>query len=312
MHRNSHHQRSSNIVLRQQSSCGHRHVASQRELEVLCFAGMGVGPSPGGYDQHLGGYQQDQDGFSRQPSGHDAQQQPSAFDSQQHGRYGGLQQGGQALQHGNNGPPLYGAHGPPAGSNVPPSPSGYDAVGLASPGGAHFAGGMPPAGGYGDGGLPSAPSFTRSVSVASSADQQPMVGIRLWGFGSAFKLRSCWSRSSHRCACCHVVVQSHCQPAIASLCVVADPPPPPPPRRHVVDSSICGRCKQVPPCMQGHALAPRYPAGCRVLYDAFDQDQPVQGTVAKVDWQGASCTSPHTLLEWRRVQHRLHAASPDL
>ena len=81
---------------------------------------------------------------------------------------------------------------------------------------------------------------------------------------------------------------------------------------HVVISSESARCQQAssPLCMQGHALAPRYPAGCRVLYDAFDQEQPVQGTVAKVDWQGASCTSAHTLLEWQRVQHRLRAASP--
>jgi hypothetical protein len=64
----------------------------------------------------------------------------------------------------------------------------------------------------GDAGLPSAPSFTRSVSVASSADQQPA----------------------------------------------------------------------------GHALAPRYAPGRRVLYDAFDESEPVRGTVAKVDWQGAA------------------------
>lgn len=63
----------------------------------------------------------------------------------------------------------------------------------------------------GEGGLPSAPSFTRSVSVASSADPQ----------------------------------------------------------------------------LAGHALAPRYAPGRRVLYDAFDEPEPVRGTVAKVDWQGA-------------------------
>lgn len=64
----------------------------------------------------------------------------------------------------------------------------------------------------GEAGLPSAPSFTRSISVASSADQQPA----------------------------------------------------------------------------GHALAPRYAPGRRVLYDAFDESEPVRGTVAKVDWQGAA------------------------
>lgn len=75
------------------------------------------------------------------------------------------------------------------------------------PSGASF--GAPGGSSNGEGGLPSAPSFTRSVSVASSAEQQPA----------------------------------------------------------------------------GHALAPRYAPGSRVLYDAFDEPEPVRGTVAKVDWQ---------------------------